>query len=828
MTLSGDHPRDDRSADGHEPDRDPILDACLEELLGGRRAPDLSQRIMAAIQARQAQGGLPLAGALSAGDSPAAGTPEATTAVVRRNGLAPIPVGARSQPASRTADSRAANSRTADSRPVSSEDATCSRRLPRWLPVAVAASLLLVVGTYGLSRLRTSGPEETPVARHPSATGAAVNPAGVAASQPDRSTIRPDPLTGQPDALTGQQPANDDPNPSAGTSPADPSPDAIAGQSPAATGASDTSPASEAAPSVDPAATAPSEGLAGVESPDRGTPESVAAADNSTADSSTAGGLAETVAALPPVASNDEEVVAYIDALVRARWKDGDVAPSAPATDAEWCRRVYLDVLGRIPTSVETSRYVGDRSRGKRLVLVNRLVDSDEYLEEYARNWTTVWTNILIGRSGGTEQGTLVNRAGLQQFLRRSFLHNKPYDQMAAELVGAEGSNTPGAEGFNGAVNFLLHNLDENAAPATAKSARIFLGLQVQCTQCHNHPFNEWKQDQFWSLNAFFRQARPQPLEGSSPDMALVRLFDSDFAGEGTNPKEAEIYYELRNGLLKVAYPVFVDGTRIDPSGYVSDVNRRDQLAELVRRSPYLGKAIVNRMWAHFLGYGFTSPVDDMGPHNAPSHPELLERLGRDFAAHGHDLKQLVRWITLSEAYSLSSRVTAKNESDDPARGERPLFSHFYLRQMRPEELYHSLLVATGADAAGGGDYEAVERRKTEWLAQFIIAFGTDEGGESTSFNGTIPQTLMMWNGDLVQKATSGDVGTYLYKVAKSQAQSAAKTNQLFLTALGRRPTNAELAAANELWRLRQGDELAALQDIWWVVLNSNEFIFNH
>ena len=555
----------------------------------------------------------------------------------------------------------------------------------------------------------------------------------------------------------------------------------------------------------------------------------VADATTSTSDAATSdAGSIETARPKDEAQSpiSDAAIIAYINELIRQGWADRGFSPSKAATEGEWCRRVYLDVLGRIPSAEEVTRFSIDKSKGKRAKLIDQLLDSDDYVEDYARNWTTIWTNILIGRTGGTDQNTLISREGMQQYIRRSFLGNKPYDQFAYELVSANGVNRPGEEGYNGAVNFVLDNLDESAAPATAKTARIFLGLQVQCTQCHNHPFNDWKQDQFWSLNAFFRQTRSQRI-GEGRDMATVRLDDSDFPGEGNNPAEAEIYYELRNGLLKVAYPSFVDGTKINPSGYLQEVNRRDELAKLIRQSPYLGKAIVNRMWAHFLGYGFTKPVDDMGPHNAASHPELVERLGKDFASTGYDLKQLIRWITLSEPYSLSSRFNPKNEKDDPALGEKPAFSHFYLRQMSAEQLYESLIVATGADKTRGS-YEDQERTKSMWLQQFAVAFGTDENDEATTFNGTIPQTLMMMNGELIIKATSGDPGTFLYQVATSNLKDNAKIGRLYVQAFARKPNKNEALAAAEMWKLRKGNTPAAMQDVWWVLLNINEFILNH
>lgn len=522
--------------------------------------------------------------------------------------------------------------------------------------------------------------------------------------------------------------------------------------------------------------------------------------------------------------------VQFINEQIRAGWAAHNLTPSKEASDGEWCRRVYLDILGRIPSVAELEAYLKDRSADKKLKLVNRLL-SDEYLEEYTRNWTAIWTNILIGRSGGMEENSLTNRDGMQKYLRDSLARNKTYDKMVHELISATGDTAPGAENFNGATNFLAGKLDEQGAQATAKTAQIFLGLQIQCTQCHNHPFNDWKQNRYWELNAFFRQTRAlRSFVRGTDDIRAVRLINEDFAGEGNppDPSEAEIYYELRNGLVKVAYPVFVDGAEIDKSGYLEDVVRRDKLADLVVQSEFMPKVMANRMWGHFLGYGFTKPVDDLGSHNAPSHPELLDYLGAEFAKNSFDVKTLIRWIVLSEPYSLSSRGTAGNKADDPSLGEKPQFTHFYLRQMRAEELYASLLVATAAEKAVGS-YEQREKEMREWMRQFVFAFGNDEGEEATTFNGTIPQALMMMNGDLIQKAVNCEPGSFLHTVATNNNLAAgAKINYLFLAALARQPTSSELSIANKLFAARGNDTAAALQDIWWAVLNSNEFILNH
>ncbi len=536
--------------------------------------------------------------------------------------------------------------------------------------------------------------------------------------------------------------------------------------------------------------------------------------------------------------------------------------PATVASDAEWQRRVFLDLVGRIPTVDELDAFERAGSHSKRAELVDRLL-GEEYADEYARNWATIWSNLLIGRTGGTQPRTVTSRAGMRDYLEASFRANKPYDQMVRELVTATGSARPGTEGYNGAVNFLIEKMGDGAVQATAKTAQLFLGMSVQCTQCHNHPFNDYRQNQFWELDAFFRQAAVE-VEGTDdgPMARDARLVDRDFAGDGKTERDtrgevflelrngklvdrdaaeresAPIFYELRNGQVRVAYPAFVDGASLagkfakrgpeyGNSGRLAQVNRREELAGFILKCEHLEQAAVNRMWGRLFGYGFTKPVDDIGPHNPASHPELLAELGRAFRDSGYDLKRLARWIVLSEAYGLSSRVSEGNRKDDPDKGETPLFSRFYLRQMEAEQLYESLLAATRADA---GLKEAQrETMKAEWLRQFSTAFGNDEAAESTTFNGSIPQALTLMNGDLVQRACWTDAGGFLDRVANDgRLTDREKIDYLYRAALGRRPGKDETRTCNELLAARGGDVVETLADVWWAALNSNEFILVH
>jgi hypothetical protein len=775
---------------------DRILEASLEEVLGGVQLPDLTDRVVAALSARRSGAdslsiGAALSeavrGGLGDGEFPPHFESNQVDANAVPRALSPSP--ALSAATLEFSVSPGGPARISPAR----REAKSKRRSLTWLSLALAASLLFAIGAYWMLSSH---------ARQQIGNMVATNRPKV--SRPDAKHPTKEPTVG-----------SDKPNEELAKAAALPKPTDVE-EVPAPVIASGA-----ASPEPNDAANIPA------------TDNGLRTTDSEEIDASTAGNAIATSSlpnALSTSATTDDEVIAFINASLKSHWKEAGVRPSPTATESEWCRRVYLDTIGRIPTIDELEAFLVDNARNKRARLIERLLTDDRYVESYARFSTTAWTNLLIGRKGGMEPNSPVNRAALQQYLRRAFLHNKPYNQLVFELISAQGSNRPGDDDYNGAVNFLLAHLQERATPATAKTAQIFLGLQVQCTQCHNHPFNDWKQSCFWELNSFFRQVREErQMQGNQ--LQAVRLTDGDFSGEGGNPREAEVYFELRNGILQVAYPTFIDGTAIDPNGLVAVVNRRRELAQFVIRSDEMKRAIVSRLWAQFLGYGFTKPVDDLGPHNPPSHPELLARLADEFAGHGYDLKRLIRWIVLSDAYGLSSKFGPKlgNAADDPTMGSAPPFSHFYVRQMSAEQLYDSLLIATGAHRTQG-NYEEQQRLKDQWLEQFAIAFGTDENDEATTFDGTIAQTLVMMNGELTRKATSGETGSFLSQISlKAQSSERAKAlNELYLAALARRPSRAEVQVANNLLTVQSGNTTTALEDIWWALLNSNEFILNH
>lgn len=499
----------------------------------------------------------------------------------------------------------------------------------------------------------------------------------------------------------------------------------------------------------------------------------------------------------------------FLDQSIKDAWDEAKIKPSKAALDPEYMRRAYLDVLGRVPTIQEATQFLNDRDTGKRIKLIEHLLADPDY----AKNMATVWTVNLIGRQN---QGRDVNRAMLTSWLRKQFAENRPWDEIAFDLMTAKGSNKE-----NGATNYTLAHMESGAVPLTSVTTRVFLGQQIQCTQCHDHPSNDWKQADFWGINAFLQGLNAKRVQLPNANGLLV---DDHVELSQRIPRDPFVYYDKRNATRGAVPPTFLDGRKINLN---SDGDRRVQLAKFVTESSNQNfpKSMVNRMWAHFLGRGFVYPVDDFGSHNPPSHPELLDKLGEEFQASGYDIKKLIRRIMMSQAYQLSSETTKNNEKDET------LFSHMGMKPMNPEQLFESLLTATSAHKAGTSSNDS-EKRRDAWLGQFITTFGNDEGEETTNFQGTIPQALMMMNGELMAQAVGGKPGSFLADVLeKAQLQTrfapeVVVVNQLYLAALSRYPSTREMTMAKNFLN-SSPDTIRIMEDLFWALLNSNEFVLN-
>ena len=504
-------------------------------------------------------------------------------------------------------------------------------------------------------------------------------------------------------------------------------------------------------------------------------------------------------------AGSQQRLVARINELLESSWRSLGVNPAPRADDAEWVRRAYLDLYGRIPTVAEAERFLADDRPDKRSRLVDALLDDGEF----ARNFTTIWSKLLVGRSPNPR----IDRDALQKYLRMGFAANKPWNEMVADFVAAEGRTDE-----NGAANFLVAHLNNQAVPATAITARLFLGTQIHCVQCHNHPFNDTRQNAFWEFNSLFQQAEVVTRRDARPSAPRPIVAELVSQSEG-----GPTYYEERNGLMKVAYPRY-EGTAVDPG---PEINRRKELARLMTAGdkPQLATAFVNRLWAHFIGAGFTRPVDDMGPHNPPSHPELLSLLSDEFVRSGYDVKQLIRWIAGSGAYQLSSRHPAGN--DELSGGDFVSFRQVYVKPMTAEQLYDSLVTATKAHQARSSDWADAELQRQKWLTEFVLSLQNDENEEAETLSGTHAQALMLMNGELIDQALSLAPGTFLSETTRDRSTEAEKIRRLCLASLSRPPTAREIPAMQKLVR-RAAPSPAGYQDVFWALLNSNEFALVH
>lgn len=527
----------------------------------------------------------------------------------------------------------------------------------------------------------------------------------------------------------------------------------------------------------------------------------------------------------PPEPRREEldsrEVVAAINKDIRRGWEVSAIEPSAVADDAEWFRRLCLDLYGRIPTIDEAEAFLANKRANKREEAIDQLLAETEF----ARNLTTIWTNLLIGRR--SEQR--VNRPALQKFLRMSFASNRPWNQIVYDLVAAEGNNVE-----NGAANFLIAHLNNDALPATAVISRLFLAEQLQCNQCHNNPFNKSQQSAFWEMHSFLNQTVSVPRQSIDPKTGQARYSYTELV---TNAAGGPVFYETQNGVMKVAFPQF-HGQSIDPS---PETNRRATLARLMTEGeqPQLAAAFVNRVWHHFFGTGFSPNPDEIGPHSPVTHPELLNLLARQFIRSGYDTKQLIRWICNSDPYQLTSKFGNQNQNDEPVEGQLPLFSRMYVRPMSPEQVYDSFVIATKAHQSGGVDWEQAESQRQRWLSQFVVDYNTDENEEGMELDGNLVQALTLMNSGLVDKALETKPGTYLGEVIRRRTEDKEKIRELCLAVLSRTPTSTELTNMRKLVRQdtaqlsarglsRQAAESEGYQDLLWALLNSNEFTSIH
>ncbi len=469
------------------------------------------------------------------------------------------------------------------------------------------------------------------------------------------------------------------------------------------------------------------------------------------------------------VAIEARALAQQIDRLLAAKWAEAKVNPARPADDAELLRRVYLDLVGRIPTAAEARDYLDDSNPDKYNLLVAALLDSPAYLTHASETYRA-----MLLPEADTDGQIRALAPTFEAWLRRKVAEETGYDQIVREVLtvrlggqGRRGGNAydPRAEPSPLAYYFAKDAKPENLA---AGAARTFMGIRLECAQCHNHPMDQWKREEFWGLAAFFAGVSRQ---GKDQVYNSIR--------EVADRRELVI-----PDTSKVVKATFLDGKK--PSAAGRRASGRELLADwlIAPENPYFARAAVNRVWARFFGTGIVDPVDDLRADNPPSHPELLDLLASEFRSHGYDMKFLIRAITSTKAYGLTSAV-GRSETV-PSN----LFAAMPVRTLSPGQLYETLAQATGFGAGGGRDVVYNQGSSRE---QFLELF-TNRDEKPTEGETTILQALALMNGPLMSSVTNLESSDTLAAIAEAPfLDIQERIETLYLAALTRRPRPAEL-----------------------------------
>jgi hypothetical protein len=491
----------------------------------------------------------------------------------------------------------------------------------------------------------------------------------------------------------------------------------------------------------------------------------------------------------------------YIDNLVADKFNKLRIVPSGLATDEIFLRRAYLDVIGLPPTTVEREKFILDKRPDKRERLIDELLGRKEFTEM----WVMKWAELMQIRTIKNGQNTVSYKAALNyyEWLRERIASNMPFNQLVAELLGAKGGTFSSP-----ATNFF--QMESDVLKLTENVAQVFMGTRIQCAQCHNHPFDRWTMDDYYGFAAFFAQVKRKPAE--DPRERVV------FDGSG----------EIKHPVTKQDMPPkFLGGAKPEIKG----TTRRESVASWLAspENPWFARNVVNIVWDHYMGVGIVDPVDDVRVSNPPSNPELLDSLAEKFVSYNYDFRKLVRDICTSRTYQLSTETNATNEADTRN------FSKAMIRRVRAEVLLDSISQVTATTEKYKGlprGARAVQIADGNTSNYFLTTFGRATRATVCScevkMEPNLSQALHLINGDTVhQRIKQGNVIGEMIAAKKPNAEI---IDALYLRTLSRNPTAVEreklLAAVAE--GENPNEQRNILEDIFWALLNSKEFIFNH
>jgi hypothetical protein len=490
----------------------------------------------------------------------------------------------------------------------------------------------------------------------------------------------------------------------------------------------------------------------------------------------------------------------FIDGHVWTKLQQLGITPSAPAGDATFLRRAYLDVIGRLPAPEEMREFLNDKAADKRAKLIDRLLERPEY----ADCWANKWADLLRPNPYHAGIKAVYN---LDAWLRESFRRNKPYDQFVREIITAQGSTFR-----NGAAVFYRNRREPDEI--TTMVSQLFLGIRLDCARCHHHPFEVYGQDDFYSFAAYFGRIGHKGQGISAPISGGEEVIFVKPTGEVRHPI---------GGRVMTARPLFGTAPELD-----AERDPRQALADWVtsRENPYFARVIVNRVWADLMGRGIVDPVDDLRATNPPSNGPLLDALADDFRKNGHDVKKLIRTIATSHVYGLASLPGERNTAD--LRN----YSRHYRQRLRAEGLLDAVSDITGVPetfSAMPPGSRAMELWTVRSQSAFLDSFGRpdpnqDPPCERTS-DTTVVQALHLMNAPTLHRKVTSDNGRAA-ALAASQKSPREIVDELYALVYCREPSDEERGVCLKLFEQKGTTRRQAVEDIMWALLNTPEFVF--
>jgi hypothetical protein len=485
----------------------------------------------------------------------------------------------------------------------------------------------------------------------------------------------------------------------------------------------------------------------------------------------------------------------YIDAMVNNKLKKLRVAPSELCSDEVFLRRAFIDIVGGLPTVEEYHRFMDSKAANKREQLVDELLSRKEFVEL----WVMKWAELLQIHS--SQQVSYKAMLLYYEWLQDKLARNVPMDQMVQELLGATGGTFKSP-----ATNYYQNETD--TLKVSENVAQVFMGMRIQCAQCHNHPFDRWTMNDYYGFAAFFSQIGRKGTD----DPREVVVFNSG-GGEVNHPVGG-----------RVMKPKFLGGAEPDVAGK----DRRQVLSKWLASpdNPYFATNLANIVWAHFFGLGIIHEVDDVRVSNPASNPELLQELGRRFTGYKYDFKKFVRDICTSRTYQLTTQTNATNQADTRN------FAHANIRRIRAETFLDCITQVTETRNKFPGlplGARAVQIADGGTSNYFLTTFGRATRETVCScevrLEPTLSQSLHLMNGDTTtQRIQSGDLIGKRLAAKKTPAEI---IEELYIRCLSRKPLAQERSKLDAALAALP-DKKKALEDIFWALLNSREFMFNH